>query len=400
MIEIRTLQDPTRYLTRRSFLRATGAAVCTVGAARLAFAGTPIAHAAPNRRRYAYVGCYTSVERNGRGEGISVYEIAGNDQWNLLQVLPTVENPSYLIADNAGRTVYSVHGDGNLVSFYRIDAVTGRLSTLGQHDSGGTNGVHIALSPDERFAIVANYASGSIAVFPRDDSGSLSPRAQLLQLAGTPGPVASDQKGPQPHEVSFDALGTHILVPDKGTDRVHRLSYDPQTGAIAVLGDPVLTPAGAGPRHLAYHPTLPMLYLVDELSFELTSYHYDPHTAELSPAQVMPTLPADFTGTSTAAEIAMSADGRFVYVSNRGHDSIAAFGITPSGALVAPAFASSGGQQPRFMTFNPEGRTLYAANQKSDTIVGLTLDPTTGALHRSGLQVHTGTPSSITFVDL
>lgn len=388
-----------RAMSRRDFVIGASALFCACTAAVLPTGGLALGHAERGGpSTYAYVGCYTTAERNGRGQGISVYQLRENNDWKLIQVLPTFPNPSFVIADDAGRTLYSAHGDGNLVSYYRIDPHTGRLTALGHQDTGGTNGVHIALSPDERFALVANYASGSLAIFPRDDSGRLGARSQLLPLTGTPGPMAADQKGPQPHEVSFDSTGTHVLVPDKGTDRVHRLRFDTQNGKLTLLGEPALTPAGSGPRHLAYHPTLPLLYLVDELSSELTAYRYDTLAADLSPTQVISTIPGDFEGDSTAAEIVITHDGRFAYVSNRGHDSIAAFGITPTGALIAPAFTPSGGQQPRFMTLSPDGRTLYAANQKTDTIVAFALESTTGQLIPTGRAIATNTPSSIAFV--
>lgn len=378
--------------TRRHFMRQAGLAMA--GAVMTPWMMPVHAGADTDASVFrAYVGCYTTAKRNGRGQGIAAYDVNARDgQWRLLQITPTEPNPSYLVADRGGRTLYSVHGDESLVSFYRIED-SGKLTMLGHHDTGGVNGVHLVLSPDERFALVANYATGSIAVFPREPSGALQPRSQLLELTGAAGPVADQQKGPQPHEIRFVRGSRQILVPDKGVDAIHRLDYDPASGQIAIAGGPVRTPPGSGPRHLEFHPNLPLLYLVDELSSQLTVYHLD----TLSPTQVISTLPADFSGESTAAEIALSRDGRYVFVSNRGHDSVATFGLTANGLALPPGFISSGGEQPRFMTFDAAGTVLYVANQRTDTVVPFTLNPVSGALTPT-TTIPAYTPSSIVFV--
>ncbi|MGV9868684.1 lactonase family protein [Rhodococcus koreensis] len=377
-------------LSRRSFLAAGGGAVAVaavaVGAGMGAAGAWPLGSsgdAGPERTMFAYVGCYTTAKREGRGQGIAVFQVDRSGRWEPVQVLPTTPNPSYLITDRAAATLYSVEGDGNRVTFFRIDRGTGHLTELGTVDTGGTNGVHLTLSPDETRLVIANYATGSIAVFPRAADGTLGERSQLVQLTGTPGPLPEDQKGPQPHQVLFDPTGRYLIVPDKGTDRLHRLGYDVAAGTLSVLGDPVLTPPGTGPRHLAYDPYLPAFYLVDELSSQVTVYHYDQQTTAV-----------------TAAAIVISRDGRFVHVSNRGHDSVASFGITPVGSLTPPVLTDTRGHQPRFMTLDPAGGTLYVANQKGDSIVAFALDPVTGRLDRRGEPIATGTPSCITFVDV
>lgn len=391
-------------LRRRSFLAAGGGAVAlaAVGASVGAAGAWPLGSSDgtdQQRAMFAYVGCYTTAKREGRGQGIAVFQVDRSGQWQPVQVLPTTPNPSYLITDRAATTLYCVEGDGNRVTSFRIDRGTGHLTELGTVDTGGTNGVHLALSPDETRLVVANYATGSIAVFPRAADGTLEERSQLVQLSGTPGPLPDDQKGPQPHQVLFDPTGRHLIVPDKGTDRLHRLGYDPASGSLSVLGDPVLTAPGTGPRHLAYHPYLPAFYLVDELSSQVTVYHYDQQTAAVTAGAAVSTLPPGFEGESTAAAIVISRDGRFVHVSNRGHDSVASFGITPVGSLMPPALTDTAGHQPRFMTLDRAGGTLYVANQKSDSIVPFAVDLVTGRLDRRGDTIATGTPSCITFVD-
>lgn len=345
----------------------------------------------------AYVGCYTSRRRGGHGRGIAVFDVTASGRWTPVATTPTADNPSFLVADEAGRTLYAVHGDGSLVSSFRIDQHDGRLTETSRYETGGLNAVHLALSADERHLVVANYASGSVTVFARIDDGRLE-RTQVLTLTGTPGPLTADQQGPQPHEVRFDPTGHHIIVPDKGTDRLHRLGFDSATGRLTIVGPPTPSAPGAGPRHLLYHPSLPALYLVDELSSRLTAYQYTADTAQPVVRQSVSTLPADYTGTSTAAEIALSRDARCVHVSNRGHDSVATFAVTGAGALLPPTFTPTGGQQPRFMRFGLDRTTLYVANQKSDTIVAFDADTGTGALTPNGQVISTGSPTCIEFV--
>lgn len=345
----------------------------------------------------AYVGCYTTPQRRGTGTGIGVFDIAADGSWHLIDTTATAPNPSYLITDCEERTLYAAHGDGSWVSALRIDASTGRLRVLEHYDTGGTNVVHLALSPDERHLVAANYATGSVAVLPRRPDGRLAARTQLLGLTGQPGPVHGEQTGPHPHEVRFDPSGTHIVVPDKGTDRLHRLRYTASSGWLSELGPPVRAAPGAGPRHLVYHPRLPMVYVVDELSSHLGVYGYDAGSANLTLVQRVSTLPREFAGENAAAEVILDRDARFVLVSNRGHESVASYPITSAGLVGAPVFSSVQGREPRFMTFDPAGTALYVANQLSNSIVAFDYSPATGALRACPTVVATGSPSAIVF---
>ena len=206
-----------------------------------------------------------------------------------------------------------------------------------------------------------------------------------------------DQTGPHPHEVRFDPSGTHIVVPDKDTDRLHRLRYTASSGWLSELGPPVRAAPGAGPRHLVYHPRLPMVYVVDELSSHLGVYGYDAGSANLTLVQRVSTLPREFAGENAAAEVILDRDARFVHVSNRGHESVASYPITSAGLVGAPVLASVQGQEPRFMTFDTVGTTLYVANQRSDTIVAFDYSPATGALRACPTVVATGSPPAIVF---
>ncbi|NEB03528.1 lactonase family protein [Streptomyces sp. SID13726] len=347
--------------------------------------------------RYAYVGCYTTTERGGHGEGIAVFRVDGPGRWHPMGVTATLPNPSFLALDHTQSYLYAVHGDLDQVSAFAVDHGTGGLTPLGSRPSQGTNPVHLTPTPDNRRLLVANYATGTLAVLPRAADGSLQPAEQVIQLTGTPGPDRTQQTGPHPHHIPFAPDQRHVLVPDKGTDRIHRLAYDAVAGRLTPADPEAVTVrSGAGPRHVVYHPHLPLAYVADELNSQVTTYTFDRTTGELAPRSWLPTLPSDYTGDSTAAEIQLTPDARQLFVSNRGHDSIATYAVRDDGTLLNPRWIPSGGRQPRFFALDPGGTTLYAANQSSDTIVAfhVTRD---GRLRPVGRPVSTGSPVCVIF---
>lgn len=379
------------------------AALTLAAGAAFALTPAPAAHAAPQRPRsatsprFAYVGCYTTAQRDGHGKGIAVFRVDAPGRWQQLAVTDTLANPSFLALDHTQSFLYAVHGDLDHVSAFAIDRRTGLLTALGSTPSLGTNPVHLTPTPDNRRLLVANYATGTLSVLPRAADGRLRPADQVIELTGTRGPDRTEQTGPHPHHIPFTPDQRHVLVPDKGTDRIHHFTYQPQTGRLTPA-TPATTAvrSGAGPRHIAYHPRLPLAYVADELNSQVTTYGYDSTTGALTPRSWLPTLPPDFTGDSTAAEIQLTPDARSLFVSNRGHDSIATYRVHPDGSLHTPRWTPTGGQQPRFFTIDPTGSTLYAANQASDTITAFHITQE-GHLRRTSRTVHTGSPVCIVF---
>ena len=348
----------------------------------------------------AYVGGYTTRERNGRGEGINVYRVdPASGAFTHLQLLKGITNPSWLILDGRRRVLYSAHGDGTEVTAYAIDPASGRLGILGRQPTGGKNGVRLGIDASGRFLVCANYSSGTVAVLPIDAGGVPGALSDLVTLEGTPGPHRTEQTSAHPHDIAFDPRGQFLLVPDKGLDAVFVFRVDPATGKL-IPGTPpsIATRRGAGPRHAGFHPTRPYAYVLNELDSTLTTYRLDPERGALEPLQVITTLPPAFTGNSTTSEIAVASSGRFVYASNRGHDSIAIFAIdTATGALAPVGWESTQGKTPRFIALDPSGTFLYAANQDSDTIVAFRVDEATGALIPTGHVVTVASPSTIVF---
>jgi 6-phosphogluconolactonase (cycloisomerase 2 family) len=390
-------------LRRREFL--TGLAGVTAGMASrslwlasAAGAGEAQADRSPSAApTFMYVGSFTGKDR-GHGEGLSVFHRQReSDRWTLVQRLNDLADPSFLIIDRAGRRLYSAHGDGTQVTSYQIDQTTGRLAVLNQQPTGGRNGVHLAIDATNRFLALANYATGSLVVLPINPDGSLSPVSDIATLAGTPGPHRTQQESSHPHHCPFDPSGRFIVVPDKGLDKVFVYRLDAARGKLVPADPPdVGARAGAAPRHVGFHPRQPYAYVINELDSTITTYHLDPDKGTLEPLQIVPTPPPAYTGNNSGAEIAVAPSGRFVYGSNRGHDSIAIFAIDQaSGTLTPTGWESTQGRTPRFFGLDPSGTHLYAANQGSDTVVIFRVNQTTGGLTATNEIVKVATPTTI-----
>jgi 6-phosphogluconolactonase len=376
---------------------AAGAAAAWIGAPR-ALAATPPAANAP--ASFAYVGSFTSAQRQARGAGITVYRIdAKTGQWSLIQTVGDLLNPSFLILSRDQKFLYSVHGDGEYATAFAIDDKTGQARVLGRGATGGRNGVRQAIDPSGRFLVVANYSSGSVAVLPIGAEGGLSDQVQLIPLPGQPGPHKAEQTASHPHDIVFDPSGKWVVVPDKGLDRVFVFAFDSAAGRLTPSAQgSVQARSGAGPRHVAFHPTLPVAWVVNELDSTVTTYRWDAASGTLTPLQVATALPAAFTGDSTSAEIAVSPGGRFVYCSNRGHDSVSAFRSDPkTGALTLMGTEPTQGKIPRFVAFDPQHKTLYACNEQGDSIVAFKHDAGSGRLTPTGQLIKAASPVTIAF---
>jgi 6-phosphogluconolactonase len=358
------------------------------------------AFAQSGAKLFAYVGCRTTKERNARGEGIGVYRIdSATGEWQQMQLLRNIVNPSYLAFDRKGRNLYAVHGDFGEASAYSIDPQSGEIALLNQQDCGGKNPVHLIPDLSNRFMLVANYATGTLGALPINSDGSLGPLATKVEIPGQPGPHKTQQKGIQPHQIQYDPTGRFLVVPDKGGDKVAIFRFDPENPAFIPNEVPfVKGREGAGCRHITFHPSKQRAYLANELDCTVTTYAWDAEKGALTPLQIVPTIPQEFVHDNTAAGIATSADGRFLYVSNRGHDSIAVFIIDEGNGLLKPdSWVSTQGKQPRFFAIDPSANHIYAANENSGTIAGLSIDRQTGRLTPTGQVIRTGSPTCIVF---
>ena len=359
---------------------------------------------------FAYVGAFTTPDRKGHGGGINVYRVdPASGAWTPEQLLEMV-NPSFLTLDRAQRFLYSVHADLDEVSAYAIDKQNGQITALNRQSCGGKNPVHLSIDPTGRWIVTANYNAGSVGVVPIEKDGTLGPRSDLVNLSGEPGPDGKRQASSHPHNAVFDPSGRFIAVPDLGFDRIFVFRLDPATGKLT-LNDPpfVKTRPGSGPRHIAFHPKLPLAYVINELGSSVTTYRFDPQRGSLQPIQIVPSTPLSYTGDNHGAEIAVASSGRVVYASNRGHDSIGVFALNARDGTLAPVgWAPTHAKSPRFFCLDPAAKTLYAANadegfseeQNTDTIVPFRINQANGVLTSSGEIIKTNSPCTIVFASV
>ena len=367
----------------------------------LAVLPTSVLHAAASSAPYfAYVGCRTTKERNARGKGINVYRVdPASGSWTHVQLVRDLVNPSFLAMDRTRKYLYAVHGDFSEISAFAIDPASGQLRFLNRRSTEGKNPVHLTAAPGNRFMIIANYATGTVASLPIQADGGLGAVTDLVPLPGQPGPHKTQQGSAHPHQVSFDPQGKFIIVPDKGLDRVFAFWIDAASGKIQPANPPsVKAREGAGPRHMDFHPTKPLAYVINELDSSITVYQYNTQTAEMKPLQIVPTLPADYTGDNTGSAIAVTKSGRWLFGSNRGHDSVVTMAIDEQSGLLKPiGWTPAFGAGPRFFVLDPSDQILYVANENSDTIVPLRVNEQSGTLSLNGPLIHTGSPVCIVF---
>ena len=304
---------------------------------------------------YAYVGSFTTAKRKARGDGIHVYRSdAATGVWTHLQHIGELTNPSFLALSPDQRFLYS---------YTAIATMPAHLRWIGRRDRQGCS---ITPRPVAIMACArrSTQAAGicwspitlrTVAVLPILPDGSLADQHQLLPLPGEPGPHRTQQPSSQPHDVVFDPSGHCVLVPDKGLDRIFVFRFDAGTGRLTPAEpDSVKSRPGTGPRHLAFHPRLPIVWVLNELDSTTTTYRWDGQRGTLLPIQVITTLPTDFTGYSTTAEIAVTTDGRTVYCSNRGHGSVAIYATEATTGLLADRLAIDAGRRSAFRGARPE----------------------------------------------
>ncbi|QCX81668.1 6-phosphogluconolactonase [Streptomyces sp. YIM 121038] len=298
-----------------------------------------------------------------------------------------VTDPSFLAVAPGGKVLYALDNAGRqgAVRAFAIGA-GGALTPLGPAQStGGANVTHLSAHPAGRHLLSANYGGGSVAAHTLTGDGGVGARTGFVQHTGS-GPDPSRQEGPHAHQILTDPKGSYVFAVDLGTDKVYTYRLDAVSGALRPVSEARSVP-GAGPRHMVFHPTAPYAYVANELNSTISVYAYNTATGVLTRGQSRPTVPA---GAGRAvrnypAEVTVSADGRFVYLSNRGHESVARFSVTGGGAeLRLLDTVPSGGSWPRHLSLSPSGALLFTANQYGNTVAAFTVDRDSGALTPSG----------------
>jgi 6-phosphogluconolactonase len=348
-----------------------------------------------------YIG--TDTQGSSKGIYLAHLDLAKGRLKLAMGVAAELANPSFLVMHPNRSLLYAVGemdnfggGKTGAVSALRIEPTTGRLHLLNQKPSGGAGPCHLAVDRDGKFVLVANYGGGSVACLPIEEDGCLGDAAAFVQHNGSSA-NRRRQEGPHAHCVTFDVANHFAFVADLGTDKIMVYRFDSASGKLAANDPPsVATAAGAGPRHLTFHPGGRFAYLINELDSTMTALRFDAQRGVLARLQTVSTLPEGFHGANTAAEVQVHPCGRFVYGSNRGHDSIVAFAIDPqNGRLRFVAHEATQGKTPRNFAIDPTGRYLLVANQDSDNVVVFRIDQATGRLWPTGSSVRVPSPMCV-----
>lgn len=355
-----------------------------------------------------YVGTYTNTTAGSKG--IYVYRYDGaSGKLTSLGVAAETQNPSWLAIDPTHKYLYAVNelqeykGEkSGAVTAFSIDRKTGKLTHINEVASRGQDPCYVSLDKTGKYVLVANYTSGNIAAFPVRKDGSLGEASAFVQHHGT-GPNHERQEGPHAHFIRTTMDNRFAIVADLGLDKLLVYRFDSAKGSLAPNDPPAADlPPGEGPRHVAFTPDNKFAYSVNELKSSVTAFTFDPSAGVLKPFQTLSTLPKDFSGENDTAEIHVHANGKFVYASNRGHDSIAEFSIDKSsGRLMLVHNFSVQGKTPRNFEIDPSGRHLLVANQDTGNIVVFALDPATGReLLQTSDEVKVPAPVDIVFLPI
>ncbi len=343
-----------------------------------------------------YIGTYTGA----RSRGIYVARFdAVTGRLNAPELAAETRNPSFLALSPDQRHLYAVGEIDSLrgqrsgaVSAFNIEA-DGKLTLLNERPSGGTGPCHLAVDRAGKCVLVANYGSGSVASLPLEPDGRLGePGASIQHHGSSINPRR--QTGPHAHFITTDPANRFALACDLGLDKVFVYQLSPEHALLASNNPPaVAVQPGSGPRHLAWHPDGRFIYLINELACTLNVFTYDASSGMLKEHQSISTLPADFKGENLCAEVQVHPSGKFVYASNRGHDSLAVFAVdAKTGQVAFVERQLSQGKTPRHFTLDPSGRWLIAENQDSNNMVVFRVDPDTGRLLPTGQSVEVGAP--------
>jgi 6-phosphogluconolactonase len=349
-----------------------------------------------------YFGTYTG----GASKGIYVARFdPATGRISAPRLAAEVISPAFLALHPDRPLLYAVNEVGSFkgqpggaVSAFAIESESGELTLLNQESSRGGGPCHLTVDPAGRAVLAANYGGGSIAVLPLRPGGELGPATTFVQHSGS-SVNAQRQAAPHAHGIYVDPANRYAFVPDLGIDRVLVYRWDPATFGLEP-NDPaaaVLAP-GAGPRHFAFHPNGRFAYVINELLNTVTAFAYDPQSGSLRDLQTITTLPEGFRGGNSTAEIAVHPTGRFLYGSNRGHDSLVTYSIdAATGKLSLVGHRATGGRTPRNFAIDPSGGWVLAANQDSDRVVVFRLDPGTGLPEPSEHSVEVATPVCVLF---
>ena len=376
---------------------------CVSALLLLSFA-TLISTPAAEKEWLAYFGTYTGKKSKG------IYVARFNPATGKLsapELAAEAISPSFLAVHPKGKWLYAVNEIDNFtgkksggVSGFAIDAKSGKLSPINQQSTVGGGPCHVSLDASGRVVLVANYGGGSVASYRVDKKGFLSSDVSFIQHQGS-GVNRGRQEAPHGHAIVTDPGNKFALACDLGLDKVLIYKLDAKKGSLTPNDPPFGRVAqGSGPRHMAFHPSGKFAWVINEMVCTVTSFSFDPKRGELKELQTISSLPADtkMIPSYNTAEILAHPSGKFVYGSNRGHDTLAVYAVDQKlGTLRMMQNVSTQGKTPRSFGIDPSGRWLLAANQSSDTVVVFAIDPATGKLKPTGQSIEVGSPVSVVF---
>ena len=352
----------------------------------------------------AYVGTYTA-KTNSKGIYEFVFDSAMG-KMSAIEVAAETADPSWVVVHPNGKFLYAVNETGNAstVSAFAIEPNSEKLTLLNQVPAQGEDPCHLSFDRTGKFLLVANYTSGTVAAFPILADGTLGEHTGIQQDSGTLGPNKERQEAPHAHFVTPSEDNRSVYVSDLGLDRVMIYKFDAGKGALSATNDSAGQAAelepGSGPRRMVFSSDRTYMYVLGELKSTVTVFAVK-NQQRFAAIQSVPMLPRVFSGRNDAAEIAIHPSGKFLYASNRGHDSIVVYSINPKrGTLKKIADIATRGKEPRHFAIDPSGKFLLAENQLSDTIVEFRIDPATGKLTPTGEMISVPSPVCVTFLPL
>lgn len=374
-----------------------------------ASAGGAAEPAAPAKEFFVYVGTYTGK----KSQGIYVCRLdVATGKLSAPELAAETPNPTFLALHPRLAAIYAAgrpllyaanevggRGKNGSVTAFGIDKTSGKLTQLNQQSSRGGGPCHLSLDRTGKCLLVANYGSGSIAALPVKEDGSLGEATTFIQHTGS-SVDKKRQEGPHAHWIDVSPDNRLAFVCDLGLDEVRIYNLEAAQASLLPHNPAfVSVKPGSGPRHLAFHPNGKTAYLINEMANTMVTLSYDAARGSLVETQTLPTLPADFTGQNTTAEVEVHPSGKFVYGSNRGHDSIVVYAVDEqTGKLSFVEHQATQGKGPRNFAIDPTGQWLLAANQGTDNVVVFHIDPKTGRLNPAGQQIEVGAPVCIKFV--
>jgi 6-phosphogluconolactonase len=348
----------------------------------------------------AFVGTYTNKTGS---KGIYAFDFdSASGKLTAKSVAAETPDPSWVVIHPNGKFAYAANeaGKKSAITSFSVDAKSASLTQLNQLPALGEDPCHLSFDKTGKYLFVANYSSGNAVVFPLLPDGKLGEHTALVQHHGS-GPNKERQGAPHAHWIEASPDNRFVFVSDLGLDEILSYRFDAGKGTLTPNDPPFakLAPA-AGPRHAAFTPDGKFLYVVSELNSTVTAFAYDSAKGSLKDLQVLSTLPNEFHGRNDTAEIAVHPDGKWLFASNRGYDTIAVFAVDPTkGTLRAAGEFPTGGKEPRHFAIDPTGRFLLAENQHSNSIAVFRIDPATGALTQLSTAEAVPSPVSLTFFE-